>query len=209
MTTMSETTAPGTPIHREDVDVVGRRWRLGVGLIIVADASFVAAMLFGYRYLRGLNTEGAWVPQSSATAPIWTSWLLAAGLVLSAVVFRWGERGIRRGDSARLVLASAVGVLLLLVVSVGQVVQITNFPFAIADSAYASTMYLLAGANLFHLVLTLFLGVSMWNRGRLGRYTVTENWQVGIVSLWWAWVALAAVCSALTTSFVASPATGG
>jgi len=206
---MSATTAPGTPIHREDVDTVGRRWRMGVGFIIVADASFVAAMLFSYRYLRGLNTEGAWVPHGSATAPIWSSWLLAAGLVLSAVVFRWGERGIRGGDRAPLVLASAVGVLLLVVVAVGQVVQIASFPFAIAASAYASAMYLLAGANLFHVVLTLFLGVSMWNRGRLGRYTATENWQVGIVSLWWAWIALAAVLSALTTSFIASPTIGG
>ena len=206
---MSATTAPGTPIHREDVDTVGRRWRMGVGFIIVADASFVAAMLFSYRYLRGLNTEGAWVPHGSATAPIWSSWLLAAGLVLSAVVFRWGERGMRGGDSAPLVLASAVGVLLLVAVAVGQVVQIASFTFAIAASAYASAMYLLTGANLFHVVLTLFLGVSMWNRGRLGRYTATENWQVGIVSLWWAWIALAAVLSALTTSFIASPAVGG
>ena len=206
---MSTTTAPGTPIHREDVDTVGRRWRLGVGFLIVADASFVAAMLFSYRYLRGLNTEGAWVPHGSATAPIWASWLLAAGLVLSAVVFLWGERGIRGGDSARLVLASAVGLLLLVAVAVGQVIQIAGFSFAIADSAYASAMYLLAGANLFHVVLTLFLAVSMWNRGRLGRYTATENWQVGIVSLWWTWIALAALLSALTTSFIASPAVGG
>jgi heme/copper-type cytochrome/quinol oxidase subunit 3 len=206
---MSATTAPGTAIHREDVDVVGRRWRLGVGFIIVADASFVMAMLFSYRYLRGLNTEGAWVPAGSATAPIWSSWVLAAGLVLSAVVFRWGERSIRGGDSGRLVLASAVGVVLLVAVAVGQVVQIAGFPFAMAASAYASSMYLLAGANLFHLVLTLFLGLGMWNRARLGRYSATENWQVGIVSLWWAWVALAAVLSALTTSFIASPAIGG
>jgi len=206
---MSATTAPGTAIHREDVDVVGRRWRLGVGFIIVADASFVMAMLFSYRYLRGLNTEGAWVPARSATAPIWSAWALAAGLVLSAVVFRWGEKGIRGGDSDRLVLASAVGVVLLVAVAVGQVVQIAGFPFAIAASAYASTMYLLAGANLFHLLLTLFLGLAMWNRARVGKYSATENWQVGIVSLWWAWVALAAVLSAVTTSFIASPAVGG
>jgi heme/copper-type cytochrome/quinol oxidase subunit 3 len=135
--------------------------------------------------------------------------VLAAGLVLSAVVFRWGERGIRGGDSGRLVLASAVGVVLLVAVAVGQVVQIAGFPFAIAASAYASTMYLLAGANLFHLLLTLFLGLAMWNRARVGKYSATENWQVGIVSLWWAWVALAAVLSALTTSFITSPTVGG
>jgi heme/copper-type cytochrome/quinol oxidase subunit 3 len=206
---MSTTTAAPAAGHREDVDTVGRRWRMGVGFVIVADASFVAAMLFSYRYLRGLNTEGAWLPRGSATAPIWTSWLLAAGFVLSAVVFRWGEKGIRGGDSRRLVLASAVGVLLLVLVGVGQVVQIASFPFAIAAGAYASSMYLLAGANLFHLVLTLFLGLAMWNRARVGKYSAANNWQVGIVSLWWAWVAIAAGFSALTTSFIVSPAIGG
>ena len=70
-------------------------------------------------------------------------------------------------------------------------------------------MFLLAGANLFHLVLTLFLGVAMWNRARLRTYSATDNWQVGIVSLWWAWVAVAARLRALPTSFVASPAIGG
>jgi heme/copper-type cytochrome/quinol oxidase subunit 3 len=208
---MSATTAPapGTPIHREDVDTVGRRWRLGVGFLIVADASFVAALLFGYRYLRGLNTLGRWIAHGSATAPIWVAWVLAAGFVLSAVVFRWGEIGIRRGDSSRLVLASLVGVILLVLVSVGQVVQIVGFPFSIASSAYASSMYLLAGANLVHLVLTLFLGLAMWNRARLGKYSAAENWQVGIVAIWWAWVAIAAVLSALTTSYIASPLVGG
>src|SRR5665647_1033813 len=123
---MSTTTAAPTAGHHEDVDTVGRRWRLGVGFIILADASFVAAMLFSDRYPRGLNTEGAWIPHGSATAPIGSSWVLAAGLVSSAVVFRWGEKGIRDGDSGRLVLASAVGVLLLLVVGAGQVVHIAR-----------------------------------------------------------------------------------
>lgn len=206
MTTTTATSAAG---HHEEVDTVGRRWRTGVGFVIVADASFVAAMLFAFRYLRGLNTEGAWVPHGSATAPIWNSWALAAGLVLSAVVFRWGEKGMRGGDSGRLVVGSAVGVLLLVLVGVGQVVQIASFPFAIAASAYASSMYLLAGANLFHLVVTLFLGLAMWNRARLGKYSATDNWQVGIVCLWWAWVAIAAGFSALTTSFIASPSVLG
>jgi len=206
---VSATTVPAAPVHHEDIDTVGRRWRLGVGFLIVADASFVAALLFSYRYLRGLNTLGRWVAHGTVTAPIWVSWALAAGFILSAVVFRWGEEGIRRGDSDRLALASAVGVILLVLVSVGQVVQIVGFSFAIASSAYASSMYLLAGANLFHLVLTLFLGLAMWNRARLGRYSAADNWQVGIVSIWWAWVAVAAVLSALTTSYVASPLSGG
>ena len=182
---------------------------MGVGFIIVADVMFVASLLFSYLYLRGLNTENAWVPKGSRIAPIWPGWALAAGLVLSAVAFRWGEKGIRVGNGTRLVLGSALAVFVLVLTAVGQVLQMVRFPFAIASSAYASSMYVLAGANLFHLVITLYLGLAMWNRARLGKYSATDNWQVGIVSLWWAWVALAAVFSALTTSFVASPNLGG
>lgn len=206
MTAMTATPMAG---HHEDVDTVGRRWRMGVGFIIVADVMFVASLLFSYLYLRGLNTENAWVPKGSVTAPIWPGWALAAGLVLSAMVFRWGEKGIRLGNSTRLVLASALALLVLLLTTVGQVLQLVRFPFAMASSAYASSMYVLAGANLFHLVITFYLGLAMWNRGRLGKYSATDNWQVGIVSLWWGWVALAGVFSALTTSFIASPNAGG
>lgn len=205
---MSTTTAPPLVGHHEDVDTVGRRWRMGVGFIIVADVMFVASLLFSYLYLRGLNTEGAWVAKGSATAPIWPSWALAGGLVLSAIAFRSGEKGIRAGNTHRLTTGSGVALLLLVLVSAGQVVQMSGFPFAIASSAYASSMYVLAGANLFHLALTLFLGLAMWNRARLGKYSATNNWQVGIVSLWWAWIAAAAVLSALTTSFITSPNVG-
>jgi heme/copper-type cytochrome/quinol oxidase subunit 3 len=100
-------------------------------------------------------------------------------------------------------------VLLLVLVSVGQVVQIVGFKFAIASSAYASSMYLLAGANLFHLLLTLFIGLAIWNRARMGLYSAAQSWQVGIVSIWWAWVAVASVLSAFTTSYIASPLSGG
>jgi hypothetical protein len=74
----------------------------------------------------------------------------------------------------------------------------------VEDSAYGSSMYTLAGANLVHLVLTLFLGVAMWNRGRLHIYSAASNWQVRLVGLWWTWVALAAVLTAFTTSFIAA-----
>jgi hypothetical protein len=49
----------------------------------------------------------------------------------------------------------------------------------------------------------------MWNRGRRGLYGAERTWQVRLVGTWWTWVALAAVLSAFTTSFIASPNLGG
>lgn len=194
--------------HVEDVDVVGRRWRTGVLLLIVADASFVAALLFSYLYLRGLNTEQAWLAHGQHTAAIWLSWVIAVVLALSAVLYRWGQRGIQAGNETRFLSGSSLALLVLVVDAVIQVIQLAGFNFEVSTSAYSSAIYTLAGANLFHLVLTVFLGIAIVNRGRAHLYTKASNWQVQLVGMWWVWIAAAAIVSALATSFIASPNTG-
>ncbi len=204
--TMTSTAAPTAGGHHpEDVNVVGRRWRVGVLLIILADASFVAAMLFTYFYLRGLNTRGNWIPAKTSTSPIWVGWVIALGLVLSAVAYRWAEIGIRKGDRRRLQTGTAIALLLLVIDLVIQGIQFFTFPFRTYTGAYASSVITLAGANIFHLLLTLFIGVGLWNRARLGKYDATNHWQVRLGRIWWAWIAVAAVATALTTSFVTGP----
>lgn len=195
----------GTVYHAEDVDSVGRRWRLGVLLLIFADMSFVASMVFTYFYLRGLDTEGGWLPDGAKYATIWVGWALAGGTVLSALAYRRGQIGIQTGDERRLVGGVGIAILVIIATGVAQVFQLVSFPFGIEDGAYASTTFLLAAANLFHLALTLFIGFGIWNRGRLRKYTSTNNWQVRLVGYWWTWIAVASVLSAFTTSFVTSP----
>jgi heme/copper-type cytochrome/quinol oxidase subunit 3 len=206
---VTSSTVENPNVHLEDPDLIGRRWRTGVRLLILADASFVAALLFSYFYLRGLNTEKAWLADGQATASIAFGWLLAGGLVLSAVAFRWAQRGIENGKESRFVAGAALALLVLVVDAVAQVWQLVSFPFGVADSAYSSSLYTLAGANLFHLLLTVFLGIGMWNRGRHHIYSASSNWQVRLVGLWWTWVALASVLAAFTTSFITSPNISG
>lgn len=202
---MTSVVATSPVQHHDDVDVVGARWRVGVILIIVADGAFVASLVFTYFYLRGLNTQGGWLPKGSSTAAIWVGWAIAAGLVLSAAVYHWGQLGIRAGKSNQLVLGAGVAVGLVLATTVGQIAQIATFPFRVDSGSYASSVFALAGANLFHLLITLFIGVGMWNRARIGKYAVASHWQVRVVGIWWTWIAAAATISALTTSFIASP----
>ncbi|HEY2041594.1 MAG TPA: hypothetical protein VGH11_02875 [Jatrophihabitans sp.] len=207
MTTVAEVPVPGQPL--EEVDTVGRRQRIGVLLLIVADMAFVGALIFSYFYLRGLNTSGSWLTKDASTAPIWIGWVIAAVLVVSTWVLRQGLAGVKEGKQAR--LANAVGIALLLVLgdAVVQVIQLVSFSFKPDANAYASSIYTLAGANLFHLLLTALLGIGLWNRSRLGKYSVADPWQVEIVTIWWTWIALAAVAGAITTSFIASPNIGG
>ena len=120
-------------------------------------------------------------------------------------MFQWGYRGVLAGSEVRLVTGSAFALLVVAIAAVLQVVQLCTFPFGIADSAYSSAMYVVAGANLFHILITTFLGLAMWNRSRRRLYSADSNWQVHVVGLWWTWIALAAVGVAFATSFVTSP----
>jgi heme/copper-type cytochrome/quinol oxidase subunit 3 len=202
---MTSVVATAPVQHHDDADVVGARWRLGVILIIVADAAFVASLVFTYFYLRGLNTEGGWLPKGSPTAAIWVSWAIAAGLVLSAALYRWGQAGQIAGKRGQLIAGAGVAVAVVLADTVGQIIQLATFPFRVDSGSYASSVFVLSGANLFHLLITLFVGFGLWNRARLGRYSTPGSWQVRVVGMWWTWIAIAAIISAFTTSFIASP----
>jgi heme/copper-type cytochrome/quinol oxidase subunit 3 len=205
---VSSVTIGQPQIHLEDADLIGRRWRTGVVLLILADASFVAALLFSYFYLRGLNTEKAWLATHQATASIAVGWAIAGGVVLSAVIYRGAQGAIRAGREPAFVGGALLALVVVVATAVGQVWQLATFPFGVADSAYSSALYTLAGANMLHLLLTAFLGLGMWNRGRQHIYGAGSNWQVRLVGLWWTWIAVAAVLAAATTSFIASPNVG-
>jgi heme/copper-type cytochrome/quinol oxidase subunit 3 len=109
------------------------------------------------------------------------------------------------GRSSRLVVGAAIAVVLVVADTVGQIIQLATFPFRVDSGSYASSVFTLAGANLFHLLITLFVGVGLLNRARLGKYTLASHWQVRVVGIWWTWIAGAAILSAFTTSFIASP----
>ena len=205
---MSSVTIGEPQVHVEDPDLIGRRWRTGVVLLILADASFVAALLFSYFYLRGLNTEKAWLAPHQATASIGVGWAIAGGVVVSAVLYRWAQNSIRAGREPAFLTGALLALVVVVATAVGQVWQLASFPFGVADSAYSSALYTLAGANMLHLLLTAFLGLAMWNRGRLHIYSAASNWQVRLVGTWWTWIAVAAALAALTTSFIASPNVG-
>jgi heme/copper-type cytochrome/quinol oxidase subunit 3 len=191
--------------HEEDRDSIGRRWRGGVVLLILADVAFVASFVFAYFYLRGLNTDGAWLAKGQRIAPIWVGWVVAAILIVSATAYRWGQVGLASGKQSRLLAGVAVAFLLVIVDLVVQFLQLATLSFGAGHSAYASCIYVLGGANIFHLLLTAFLGLGVLNRGRLGRYAADNDWQVRIIGIWWTWIAVAAVVTAFTTSFVTSP----
>jgi len=191
--------------HHDTPEVIGRRQRMGVILLIVADVAFVLSLVFTYLYLRALNTEGAWIsPDHPKTAGVLLGWVIAATMIASWGAYRWGELASYSGQRERLLLGVMVA-LVLVAAGIGlQIYQMVTLHLVAADGAYVSAFMALSGYHVFHLGLTLFIGVGLWNRARLG-LTATNNWHVRLVGYWWTWVAISAVITAATTSLTTSP----
>jgi hypothetical protein len=72
---------------------------------------------------------------------------------------------------------------------------------SVGQDSYASCVMVLAGAHVFHLLITLMLGVAIFNRARRGMAADGSRWHARVVGYWWYWVAVSAVLVALTTTF--------
>ena len=192
-------------IHHDSAEKVGRRERLGVRLLIVADGSFVFGMMFSWFYLRNLNENNAWLPKGVHTFTTASGYMAAVGLVVAAIFHRIGERnhGMRRVSSIVVFLALVIG-------AVYQWHQMAHMPFIAHDDngrpfyngAYASNWVLVAGANMFHYLLGAFVALGLVIRGyRTKLDPVLEEWRQRIAGSWFTWIAVSGILCAIATSF--------
>jgi heme/copper-type cytochrome/quinol oxidase subunit 3 len=191
---------PRSATTGEPVTTVARRNRLGIWLCIVSDATGTVALLISYVYLWSLNVNDGWAPPKGRFADDLPFWLIVGGVILSAATMWWGVRGIARGERGRLILASALASIIVLVTFVGQIVQLSTFPFAMTDGSYASATFWLGIATAIHLTVVLFLVTAIMNRTRAGLITSDNHSHVRLVAMWMTWVCVAAFVGALCTS---------
>jgi hypothetical protein len=60
----------------------------------------------------------------------------------------------------------------------------------------------MTGVQFVHLLVLLFVGFGIWNRGIQGKYDDGATNHVTLVGYFWSWVALTALLGACTTFFV-------
>jgi heme/copper-type cytochrome/quinol oxidase subunit 3 len=185
-------------VHHDAPEVVGRRERLGVRLLIVADGAFLFGMLFTYFYLKNLNMSDQWLPQKKdhvfSTA---SGWMAALPLVVAFLSHKMGQRDLKKIGSYSIItfLALAFGL-------VYQINQIANMPFIIEDihvfdGAYASSWVLMAGANTFHYILGTFIALGLVIRARRASVDPTlEKWRIRTAASWFTWIAVSGVICA-------------
>lgn len=183
----------------EEPEDFGSRWMTGAALLIVADASFVAALSFAFLYLRGLDTQSSFHPGNTGVASLWWPWAITVVMFLSYLAYRQGlaehEPGRRHFLNSGIWSVFGMSVALVLTLA-----QMATFPFDVADNAYSSAVWTLAAANVFHLLITVFLGIGIVNRVHRRVTKGRHDWHVRIVGVWYAWVCVASLVGAITVS---------
>jgi heme/copper-type cytochrome/quinol oxidase subunit 3 len=190
-------------VHHDAPEVVGRRERLGVRLLIVADGAFVFGMIFSYFYLRNLNANGGWLPKGAHHFTSTSGWIAALPFVVAALVHRFGEK-----NRSSFGVISIITLVALLIGGYYQWHQIANMPFITPDTgvfegSYASMWLLLAGANFFHYFVGSFIALGLVLRARRAHVNeILETWRLRTAGSWFTWIAVSGLACALTTTFI-------
>ena len=191
--------------HTYAPEVQGRRERLGVRIIIIANGSFVAAMMFTWFYLRNLNTNNAWLPKGVHSFSTASGWSAGAGLILAGVLHAIGvqNKSVRQITSILVLIALVVGAYL-------EWHQMAHMPFIAQDAnsrpfyngAYASTWVIIAGTRMFEYLISIFIALGLVIRGyRATVNPILEEWRQRTAGSWFTWVAIAGFLTAMTISF--------
>ena len=193
-------------VHHDSDAAVGRRERLGVRLLIVADGSFLFSMIFSYFYLRNLNTGGNWLPNGVKHYTPSSAWQVAIPFVIAAICHRLGQENKERRN-----LTSIATLIVLLVGGYLQWKQMAHMPFLLKDDggvvtfngAYASNWVLMAGTGIFHYFLGAFIALGILIRNRTTNVShELDVWRQRTAQSWFTWCAIAAVLTAFTLSII-------
>ena len=185
--------------HEHEVAERPGRARVGVGLWILQDIMLVLALLVGFIYLSGLNTQHAFHPKSEPMPSSGLSWLIVVIAFAGAAVWHWGHVRSKAGDTAGGRAGLTLGWMLTIA---GIVVDIVLFAGLKAPSplhAYASGVGMFVFYHAWHLIIALAVTsivLVMAIRGRLAGHEHLSE-----VVGWWLW--WAAIASFLATGLIA------
>jgi heme/copper-type cytochrome/quinol oxidase subunit 3 len=183
----------------EEPEDFGERWRTGAILMIVADGSFVVALSFAFLYLRGIDTQTSFHPGGTGVASLWWPWIVTAVMIASFLAYRFGL-GAHEPGRRHFLNVGAVAVVGMAVALVLNIVEMYRFPFHVSDNAYSSAVWVIAAGNVFHLLITVFLGLGIVIRVQRRKTRGARDWHVRIVGIWYAWVCVAALIGAITVT---------
>ncbi len=168
---------------------------LGMLLFIASEVMFFGGLFAAYFNARASVPAGEWHPPPGGHLDLPLAAVLTVILVVSSFTMQFGVWAIRRGDTGKLRLWTAITLLLGITFLAGQLYDYSQLGFGIADGIYGTVFYTLTGfhgAHVFGGVVGLAIILARTMRGQ---FSANNHVAVEAVSIYWhfvdvVWIAL-------------------
>ncbi|GAB3804684.1 cytochrome c oxidase subunit 3 [Micromonospora zhanjiangensis] len=168
----------------------------GMVMLITTEATFFAALLGSYFYLR-FQHGGDWPPGGIEAPKLVKPLIMTAVLVPSSVPLLWAERGIRKGRRWRLrvglVATLLMGLTFLILQGTEYDEKLHHFTFT--TNVYGSLFYFITGFHGFHVLVGMLMTSWLLAASAQGSFGSRHHEQVSVAALYWhfvdiVWVAI-------------------
>jgi len=161
---------------------------VGMLLFIASEVMFFGGLFATYFNARASVAPGEWHPPPGGHLDLPLAAVLTAILVASSFTMQFGVWAIRRGDTGKLKLWTAITLTLGVLFLAGQIYDYSQLGFGIRDGAFGTVFYTLTGFHGAHVFggavgLTIILARSM-----RGQFSQRNHVAVEAVSMYWHFV---------------------
>jgi heme/copper-type cytochrome/quinol oxidase subunit 3 len=171
----------------------------GMAGVVATETAFFGYLLFSYFYLGSISGN----PWPSEMPHLALPAVNTAILLASSVAVRWGERGIRAGNSRRMRIGIALGLGLGALFLALQGVEYGRETLSGTKDAYGSLFYMITGFHGAHVFVGLIMLGFVLVRTFRGDFSTERHEAVSNAALYWHFVD--AVWLAVFTSLYVSP----
>jgi len=191
---MSAQAMPAQAAAEHDTALAAGHGGSGMPTALVGMLLFIASevMFFGGLFATYFNAKAAagdtWAPPPGGHLDLELAAVLTAILVASSFTMQFGVWAIRRGDTGKLKMWTAITLTLGVLFLVGQAYDYSQLGFGIADGVFGTVFYTLTGFHGAHVFggavgLTIVLARAM-----RGQFSARNHVAVEAVSMYWHFV---------------------
>lgn len=157
----------------------------GMWALIATEAALFAYLLFSVYYLAAQSTN-PWPPEGLPRLHLALPNTIV--LIVSSIAIAWAERGVKKGDRARLLIGLVVAFLLGCVFAGVQMKEWHDKPFTYTTGAYGSLYYTVTGFHVAHVAVGLLVMLALIVWSALGLFDRRRHAPVSIGAIYWHFV---------------------
>ena len=175
----------------------------GMLMLIATEAMLFAYLLFSYFYLAS-HALSPWPPNGPPSLRIAVPGTLI--LIAGSVVMWWGERGIERGKTRRLIVGLSLALVLGVLFLVLQGSEWKGEPFTLRTYVYGSLYFTITGFHMFHVIVGLLVLAVLLVWAARGDFDANRHSAASIGVIYWHFVTI--VWLAVFFTFYIAPRLG-